>query len=106
GRRPYKTYMYIFQRIIVSTIMVMSASTVYANTWPSQPIRLLVGFSAGGTTDIIARKLALGLSTALGQNVVVENKTGASGMIASAEVARARADGYTIGMVISSNVSV
>jgi len=98
--------MRVFKKITVCMLLCLFATSTYAESWPSKPIKLLVGFSAGGTTDIIARKLASGLSELFGQSVVVENKTGASGMIASAELARARPDGYTIGMVISSNVSV
>jgi tripartite-type tricarboxylate transporter receptor subunit TctC len=65
-------------------------------TWPVKPIRLVVGFPAGGTTDVMARVVAAPLSKALGQPVIIDNKPGASGNIATSEVTRAPADGYTL----------
>lgn len=67
-----------------------------ADVYPSKPIKLLVGYSAGGPTDIIARVLAQDMSQTLGQPVVVENKPGASSMIATREVKSAQPDGYTL----------
>ncbi len=67
-----------------------------AEPYPSKPIRLLVGFASGGPTDVIARVLAKDLSLSLGQSVVVENKAGASSMIATREVRNAAPDGYTL----------
>jgi tripartite-type tricarboxylate transporter receptor subunit TctC len=64
--------------------------------YPDRPIKLLVGFGAGGGTDIVARILAPKMSETLGQSVVVENRTGASGMIAAADVAKSPPDGYTL----------
>ena len=64
--------------------------------WPSaKPIRLVVGFAAGGTTDVMARIVAKSLSESLGQSVVVDNKPGASSNVAASEVIRAQPDGYT-----------
>jgi tripartite-type tricarboxylate transporter receptor subunit TctC len=65
---------------------------------PDRPIRMLVGFSAGGSTDTTARVVAQAISPALGQSVVVENRTGAGGNIASEAAARSAADGYTLVM--------
>jgi len=65
-------------------------------SYPDRPIKLLVGFGAGGGTDIVARLLAPQMSQTLGQSVVVENRTGASGMIAAADVAKSPPDGYTL----------
>jgi tripartite-type tricarboxylate transporter receptor subunit TctC len=67
-----------------------------ADTYPSRPIKLLVGFGAGGITDLTARALAEPFGAELKQNVIVENRTGAGGNIASAELARAAPDGYTL----------
>ena len=67
-----------------------------ASAWPQRPLRLIVGFVPGGGTDVSARILSARLSTVLGQQVVVENKPGASGLIAADYVAKADADGYTL----------
>lgn len=78
---------------VASTGMPRSAS---AQTWPARPIRLLVGYSAGGGVDAMARLIAPRLSELLGQQVVVENRAGAAGLIAGDTVARAAPDGYTL----------
>lgn len=69
---------------------------VLADDYPNRPVRLLVGYSAGGTADVVARLLARDMSEALGQPVVVENKPGANGLIATNDLIRAKPDGYTI----------
>jgi tripartite-type tricarboxylate transporter receptor subunit TctC len=69
-----------------------------ADTYPSRPITLIVPFAAGGPTDVIARLLGERMGAALGQTVLIENVTGASGTIAGMRVARATPDGYTIGI--------
>jgi tripartite-type tricarboxylate transporter receptor subunit TctC len=66
--------------------------------YPERPIKIVVGFSAGGGTDVVARMLAQKMTESLGQTVVVENRPGASGMIAGEAVAKSAADGYTLMM--------
>ena len=66
------------------------------NTYPNKPIRLIVGFSAGGISDVLARALAAKLSNVTGQGVIVENKPGAGTTIAADYVAKAAPDGYTL----------
>lgn len=77
-------------------LSVAALATAQAQGYPNKPVRLIVPYPAGGTTDIIARVAAQQLSERLKQPFVVENKGGANGAIGSAEVARAPADGYTL----------
>jgi len=80
----------------VSLTAMAAAPAMAADIYPNKPIRLLVGFAAGGPTDVIARVLARDMSVTLGQSVIVENKAGASSMIATREVKNAAPDGYTL----------
>jgi tripartite-type tricarboxylate transporter receptor subunit TctC len=77
--------------------LALGAAPAWA-AWPEKPIELVVGFAAGGGTDITARTLAVHLSKHLGTQVVVTNKAGSSGELGLAQVAKAAPDGYTIGM--------
>ena len=72
-----------------------------AGNWPNRPVRMVVPFPAGGSTDLVARYIAKELSEKLGQQFVVDNRTGASGNIGTDAVAKAAPDGYTIGLVTS-----
>jgi len=77
-------------------LLLASAGPLHAEVWPSKPIRLVVPFTAGGSADTLGRVFAQALSDALGQQVVVENRPGAGGVVASAQVARAEPDGYML----------
>ena len=86
------------KKSICSLLLALGASLLpaWAQTFPDRPVKMLVGFAAGGITDITARQVAENMSRTLGQPVVVENRAGAGGNIATAELARAQPDGYTI----------
>jgi tripartite-type tricarboxylate transporter receptor subunit TctC len=85
---------------------VAFAGTAVAQEWaPSKPLRLIVPYPAGGTSDTIARLIAPGLGEALGQPVVVENKTGGGGVTGTEAMLRSPADGHTFGIVASSFAS-
>ena len=80
----------------ITAILFLVASTVLAQPYPSKPVKMLVAFPPGGPVDIIARLIGPKISEILGQPVVVENKVGASGNVATAEVAKSAPDGYTV----------
>src|ERR1041385_8081686 len=72
-----------------------------AAEWPARALTIVHGFPPGGPSDVVARLIADGLSRALGQSVIVEIRTGASGTTAAAQIARAAPDGYTLGGIPS-----
>jgi tripartite-type tricarboxylate transporter receptor subunit TctC len=86
--------------------MFATSSAAQTPTFPDRSIRLVVAFPPGGATDVIARVLAQGLTTELGQNVLVENKGGASGMIGSEMVVKSPPDGYTLLFAPSSHATL
>src|ERR1700676_2431120 len=75
----------------------------WAQTYPTRPVRIFVGFAAGSAPDIVARLLGQWLSERLGQPFVIENRAGAGGNIAAELIVRARADGYTLLAVTNAN---
>jgi tripartite-type tricarboxylate transporter receptor subunit TctC len=83
-------------RILVAVAIALCAATVHAQSYPSRPVRMVVGFPPGGGTDIMARVLAPKLQEYLGQPFVVENRPGATTNIASELVARSAPDGHTL----------
>lgn len=82
------------------------SSQVHAQAWPSKPVRIVVPFSVGGTTDLLARMVGQALSKNTGQPFIIENRTGAGGSIGSGEVSRATPDGYTLLLTTASTHSV
>lgn len=84
------------RRILLACAVAAAAPLAGAQTYPAKPIRLLVGYAAGGGVDAMARMLAARLPAILGQQVVVENRAGASGVIAADVVAKSAPDGYTL----------
>ena len=76
--------------------LVLPATAVAQAAWPARPLRLVVPYPAGGSTDMLGRLMAAKLSDALGQRIIVENRPGANGNIGTENVARSPADGYTI----------
>jgi tripartite-type tricarboxylate transporter receptor subunit TctC len=86
------------KRFLLLALSFCFAAAAHAQSYPNKPVKLLVGFAAGGPTDVIARILAQDMTQSLGQTVLVENKAGATSMIATQEVKRAPADGYTLYM--------
>ncbi len=87
----------LLRLIAAATLTGLAFSQAFAaDDFPNKPMRLLVGFAAGGPTDVIARVLAKDMTVTLGQAVIVENKAGASSMIATREVKSAAPDGYTL----------
>lgn len=75
---------------------LVAGQPVRAETWPARPITMVFGFGAGGSGDTVARVLADFASKELGQRVIVENRPGAGGVVATLDVAKAKPDGYTI----------
>jgi tripartite-type tricarboxylate transporter receptor subunit TctC len=82
-----------------------SASGATAQTYPSGPIRWLIGFTAGGTADMISRDLAAELEKVLGQPVIIENRPGANGSTATAALVGAKPDGQTLMMILSGHIT-
>ena len=83
-------------RLALGLVPWFAAAGAMAQDYPAKPIRLVVGFAAGGAADLVARAIADGLGATLGKPVVLENRPGAGSMVAATAVARADADGHTL----------
>lgn len=94
-----------FIKIFISFVLMAQATCALA-AYPDKPIKLVVPYAVGGTTDIIARVVGVKLGSILGQTVVIENKPGAGGSVGSAYAAKQPADGYTLVMAVESSHAV
>ena len=86
-------------KLLTSLLLGCGASltlNVQAQTYPSKPIKLIVGFAPGGAADYVARTISTPLSQALGQSIIIENKPGSGSSLAAEQVSKSKPDGYTL----------
>ena len=92
-------------RLFSAVLMCARSTSVFSQNYPSKPIKLLVPFAAGGTTDIVARVIAEPLGRILGQSVIVDNKPGGGGVVGALETAKSAPDGYSLGVATVSTTA-
>lgn len=95
-----------FMQVAVAAIALLAGNAAWSQAYPNKPVRIVVPFAPGGNVDINARAIAPGLGDIFGQQILVENRAGAGGMLGGEFVARAPADGYTLVMASNSVYSV
>ena len=93
-------------QVTALVLALLPAPPVVAQSYPSKPIRLVVPFPPGGGMDVLARAFAPGLTAALGQPIVIDNRPSAGGVVGADAVAKSAPDGYTIGITGSFHVGV
>lgn len=98
--------MKLFPEIAIAAMFTLVTGIAAAQNYPTKPIRIIIPFPPGGTTDIVGRLVAERMTRELGQPVIVENKGGAGGAIGATELARAAPDGYTLGISTVSTMAV
>src|SRR5690348_4321489 len=91
--------------LVLAVALLPLAERAAAQTYPSGPIRMIVGFAPGGTADIVAREIGAELDKAWRQTVVVENRTGANGAVATQQLARMAPDGHNLMTVVSGHIT-
>src|SRR2546430_7257452 len=94
------------KRIAVAALLAAAQAGAFAQTFPARPVRIVVAFPAGGGTDIVARLLAPRLTDIWGQQVIVDNRAGASGVIGTEFAARSAPDGHTLFIGTLGNLAV
>ena len=89
-----------------AVLNLLCSASALAQQWPNRPVRMLVGYPPGGPADVTARLVAPYLSDALGQQVVIDNRSGAGGTVAATTLARAEPDGYTVSIVANGEMAI
>src|SRR3954466_1975690 len=92
--------------VIVALLGAVNATAAFAQAWPSKPVRIIVPFPPGGGLDFFARTMSPRLQENLGQQIVVENRSGAGGMVGADAVAKAAPDGYTLLLASSAELTI
>lgn len=93
----------LYSLLVGMIALFVSMIQVAAQTWPNKPIKLIVPFAPGGANDIVARLLQPSLEKSLGQPIIIENRTGASGVVGTDAVAKSPTDGYTLGVALATH---